>query len=80
MNILTERLRMMYRGAMTDTYYGNRLVGSQAIEATYVLARMRFLLGIAPEPTPEGWHAPAYRKPALDEVAQNLIDLARAGS
>lgn len=56
-------------------YYGNRLIGS---ESAYVLARMRFLLGLAPEPTMDGWGAtnPA-RRNILDDIAQNLINKAQ---
>jgi hypothetical protein len=58
----------------TKPYYGHRIVGG---EGAYVLARQRFLLGLGPEPTAEGWGATPGRKAALDEVAQNLIERAR---
>ena len=71
---------------MTTTmkpYYGERLVGERASEAAYVLARMRFLLIGAPEPTLAGWgvsNTRPQRKAALDGVADALVAAAQAQS
>jgi hypothetical protein len=64
--------------AETTPYYGNRLVGDLAPDAAYVLARIRYLVLNAPNPTPEGWGARPDRKEELDEVAANLIAATKA--